>query len=169
MCSRNCSIAPALKVSAAATTTEYFACCNRCATFAKEVVFPVPLIPTNKIKKGFPCFFFSLIFANKSYVPAVSNNAEMLEIRLSLTNFSISFLSTLEPINFSLRSALIESITSVATSDSKRDISNSKRISSMSFSLSSFSPRLFAALENALRSLSNMFYPDFGCCIACII
>ena len=35
----------------------------------------------------------------------------------------------------------------VATSDSKREISSSKRISSISFSLSSFSPRLLAALE----------------------
>ena len=62
----------------------------------------------------------------------------------------------------------MESITSVATSDSKSAISNSKRISSTSFSLSSFSPRLFAALENALRSLSNIVYPEFGGDIDCI-
>ena len=156
MCSRNCSIAPALNVSAAATTTEYFACESICATLAKEVVFPVPLIPTNKIKKGWPVFFFSLILSNKSIFPASSNKEEMLEIKLSLTNFSISFFATLEPINRSFKSDLIESITSLATSDSINAISSSNRISSMSFSLSSFSPRLFAALENALRSLSNI-------------
>ena len=89
MCSRNCSIAPALKVSAAATTTEYFACCNIYAILANEVVFPVPLIPTNKIKKGCELFFFSLIFSNRSIFPAASNNAEIFEIKLSLTNFSI--------------------------------------------------------------------------------
>ena len=161
-------MAPALKVSAAAITTEYFACCNIYAILAKEVVFPVPLIPTNKIKKGCPCFFFSLIFSKRSIFPAVSNSIEILEIKLSLTNFSISFLSTFEPINFDFKSDLIESITSVATSDSKRAISNSKRISSISFSLSSFSPRLFAAFENALRSLSNMGYPDFGVGTDCI-
>ena len=107
-------------------------------------------------------------------MPAPSNSEEIIEIRLSLTNFSISCLSTLEPMSFSLRSSFIASITSVATSDSSNAISNSNKISSMSFSLSSFSPRLFAALENALRSLSNMIYPVFGgceggCCIAAII
>ena len=156
VCSRNCSIAPALKVSAAATTTENFACCKICAIFASDVVFPVPLIPTNKIKKGCPCFFFSFIFSNQINFFAASNKAEILEIKLSLTNFSISCLSTLEPISFSFKSDLISSITSPATSDSKREISNSKRMDSMSFSFSSFSPRLFAASENALRSLSNM-------------
>ena len=124
------------------------------------MVFPVPLIPTNKIKNGCPCFFFSSICPNRSIFPTASNIAEILEIKLSLTNFSISFLATLEPINFSFKSDFIESITSVATSDSKRAISKSKRIFSISFSLSSFSPRLFAAFENALRSLSNMIYPD---------
>ena len=173
MCSRNCSIAPALNVSAAATTTEYFACCNICATLASDVVFPVPLMPRNKIKNGCPCSFFSLIFAKRSISPALSKCVEILEIRLSLTNFSISFLSTLEPISFSFKSFLIESITSVATSDSKRAISNSNKMSSISFSLSSFSPKLFAALENALRSLSNIVYPDCegcpDCCMDCII
>ena len=149
---------------------EYCASFNIYATLANEVVFPVPLIPTNKIKKGWPCFFFSLIFSKRSYSPASSNNLDIDEIKLSFTNFSISFLSTFEPINFSLRSDFIESITSVATSDSNKEISSSKRISSMSFSLSSFSPRLFAALENALRSLSNIVYPEVrGCCICCII
>ena len=52
MCSRNCSIAPALKVSAAAITIENFACCSKCAIFTSDVVFPVPLIPTNNTKKG---------------------------------------------------------------------------------------------------------------------
>ena len=49
MCSFNCSIAPARKVSAAATTTEILDFCNKYASFAKLVVFPVPLIPTNKM------------------------------------------------------------------------------------------------------------------------
>ena len=143
-------------------TTEYFFSCSNDASFAKEVVFPVPLIPTNTIKNGCSFFFFSSIFSKISISPTLSNRLEIIEIRLSLTNFSISFLSTLEPINFSFKSALIESITSPATSDSSREISSSKRISSISFSFSSFSPKLLAALENALRRLSNIFYPIFG-------
>ena len=138
------------------------------ATLAKDVVFPVPLIPTNKIRKGCPCFFFSFIFSKRSICPTASNIAEIFEIKLSLTNFSTSFRSTFEPINFSCKLDLMESITSVATSDSKSAISNSKRISSISFSLISFSPRLFAAFENALRSLSNMHYHAFGGDAVCI-
>ena len=49
-------------------------------------------------------------------------------------------------------------MTSVATSDSKREISNSDITSSMSFSLSSFSPKLLATFENALLSLSNIVF-----------
>ena len=127
----------------------------------------MPLIPTKTIKKGWFCLFFSSIFSKISILPALSNKLEILEIKLSLTNFSISFLSILEPINFSFKLELMESITSPATSDSKRETSSSKRILSISFSLSSFSPRLFATLENALRRLSNIIYPKFGCCGGC--
>ena len=126
------------------------------ASFAREVVFPVPLIPTNRIKNGCPLLFFAFINSKRSIFPALSKREEMLAIRLFLTNCSISFLATLEPTNLFFKSVFMESITSLATSDSSKDISKSKRICSMSFSLSSFSPKLLAALENALRSFSNI-------------
>ena len=50
----------------------------------------------------------------------------------------------------------MESITSVATSDSSRLISNSNKTSSMSFSLRSFSLNPVDALENAFFRLSNI-------------
>ena len=53
-----------------------------------------------------------------STFPAESNSDEIVEIRLSLTNFSISFLITLVPISLDFKSDLISSITSLATSDS---------------------------------------------------
>ena len=81
--------------------------------------------------------------------------------KLSFTNFSISFLSTLVPISLFFKSDFISSITSLATSDSSNDISSSNKISSMSFSFSSFSLRLFAALENALEVYQTFFAPGF--------
>ena len=127
-----------------------------CAILASVVVLPVPLIPTNNMRNGLPWIFFALIKLIRSTVPAASNSEDMLEIMLLLTNFSISFLSTLEPISLPFKSDFIESTTSLATSDSNKEISSAKRTSFMSFSFSSFSPRLFAASENALRSLSNI-------------
>jgi hypothetical protein len=51
-CSRSCSIAPARNVSAAAIAKENFEFFNKFATFASDVVFPVPLIPTNTMING---------------------------------------------------------------------------------------------------------------------
>ena len=42
-----------------------------------------------------------------STLPAESNNEEIVEIRLSFTNFSISFLFTFVPINLDFKSDLI--------------------------------------------------------------
>ena len=133
------------------------------AIFASDVVLPVPFIPTNNIKNGSPIFFFVLINSTRLTLPAVSNSEDILEIKLSLMNFSILFLSTLEPTSLLFKSDFIVSTISLATSDSSREISNSKRTSSISFSLSSFSPRLFAADENALRSLSNIAWTWSWC------
>ena len=80
----------------------------------------------------------------------------MLLIKLFLIKVSISFLSTLTPMSCFLRSDFIESITSMATSDSINEISNWNKISSMSFSFNSFSLKLLAALENAVRKFSNI-------------
>ena len=77
MCSRNCSMAPALKVSDAATTTEILFFCKRLAIFATVVVLPVPFIPTNKIRKGSCESVFDFIFSNKSNEPASSNILEI--------------------------------------------------------------------------------------------
>ena len=155
-------MAPARNVSDAATTTEYFDCCSMCATFASVVVFPVPLIPTNRIRNGSPDAFFLLIISKRSTRPAESKSDDMLEIRLDFMASVILDFSTLEPIRSFFRSAFIESITSLATSDSRRAISSSNSTSSMSFSFSSFSPRLFATPANAPRSLSNM--PSLAVC-----
>jgi len=58
VCSRSCSIAPARYVSAAAIAKENFSFFKRFATFASEVVFPVPLIPTKTMINGsFEAFF----------------------------------------------------------------------------------------------------------------
>ena len=78
MCSRSCSIAPALKVSPAAITTEYLDSFNKCANFARVVVLPVPFIPKNTIKNGsFFCFFSSILW-NKSTFPALSNSKDIV-------------------------------------------------------------------------------------------
>ena len=156
VCSFSCSIAPARNVSDAATTTEYFDFCSMCATFASDVVLPVPLMPTNNMRNGSPFSFFSLILPKRSTRPAESNSDDMLDIRLDLMVSCMADFSTFVPMRSLFRSAFIESMTSLATSDSKSDISSSNRTSSMSFSLSSFSPRLFATPANALCSLSNM-------------
>ena len=158
MCSRNCSIAPALKVSAAATTTEILFFCKRLAILAIVVVFPVPFIPTNKIMHGSCKSVFDFMFDNMSTIPASSNIPEILSIRLFLTKSSISFLFTVLPTNFVFRSDFISSITSIATSDSKREISSSCNTSSISFSFSSFSLKLLAAFENALPNFSNIVF-----------
>ncbi len=73
---------------------------------------------------GEPEFFFALMLDNKSMVPAASKRFEIFSIKLSRTKFSISCLSTLVPISFSLRFDFIESITDVATSDSINAISS---------------------------------------------
>ena len=127
-----------------------------CANFASVVVFPVPFIPTNKITYGSCNFFFALIFSKISILPVASNKTEILSIRLFFTNDSISCLSTLVPIRLFLRSDLRESMTSVATSDSSNEISSCWSILFMSFSDSSFSLKLFATFEKALRKFSNM-------------
>ena len=158
MCSRNCSIAPALKVSAAATTTEILFFCKRLAILATVVVFPVPLIPTNRIRYGSCGSVFDFMFDSMSTDPASSNMLEIFSVRLFLTKSSISFLLTLLPTSFVLRSDFILSITSVATSDSKREISSSDNTSSISFSFRSFSLKLLAAFENALPSFSNIIF-----------
>ena len=80
----------------------------------------------------------------------------MYSIKLCLTKFCMFFFSTREPIIFSFRLSLIESITSVATSDSSKLISNSNNTSSMSFSLRSFSLNPVDTLENAFFRLSNI-------------
>ena len=64
------------------------------------------------------------MFNNKSHEGASSNILEIFWIKLFSTKSLISFLLTLVPISFSLRSDLMPSITSIATSDSKRDISS---------------------------------------------
>ena len=110
---------------------------------------------------GSPVSFFFEIFSKRSIVPAPSKRPDIISMRLVLTKFSISCLSTLVPMSFSFNSDLIESITSVATSDSKRDISSSNKISSMSFSFSSFSPKLLATFEKADFRLSNIMIPIF--------
>jgi len=61
-CSSSCCIAAALNVSAAARHTDILFCWSSCATFAMVVVFPEPLIPANRITKG---FFAELIFSMK--------------------------------------------------------------------------------------------------------
>ena len=139
-----------------------------CATFARDVVFPTPLIPTNRIRNGCCTFFFSFIRSKRSIFSVPSNSAETIDIKESRTNFSISFLSIFRPINFSFRSDFTESMTSIATSDSRRAISRSDKAPSTSFSFSSFSPRLFTVLENAPRSLSNISYSTFCEDWACI-
>jgi len=93
-----------------------------------------------------------------SIFPAASNRFEMFSRKLCFTIFSIFSFSTVAPISFFLRSDFIESITSVATSDSINAISSSKRTSSISFSFSSFCPKLFVAEENAFLSFSNIMY-----------
>ena len=158
MCSRNCSIAPALKVSAAATTTEILFFCKRFAILAIVVVFPVPFIPTNKIMHGSCGSVFDFMFDNISTDPASSNIPEIISIKLFLTKSAISFLFTVLPTRFAFRSDFILSITSIATSDSKREISSSYNTSSISFSFSSFSLKLLATFENALPNFSNIFF-----------
>ena len=98
------------------------------------------------------------MFDNISTDPASSNIPEIFSIRLFLTKSAISFLFTALPIRFAFRSDFILSITSVATSDSKREISSSYNTSSISFSFSSFSLKLLAAFENALPNFSNIFF-----------
>jgi len=66
-------MAPALYVSAAATTIENFEFIKRYASLASVVVFPVPLIPTNSIRYGSPEFFLSEIFDLMSIFPTESN------------------------------------------------------------------------------------------------
>ncbi|MBS1259879.1 MAG: hypothetical protein MAG473_00186 [Thaumarchaeota archaeon] len=82
MCSRNCSIAPALNVSAAATTTEILFFCKRLAILATVVVFPVPLIPTNRIRYGSCGSVFDFMPDSISTEPASSNMLEIFSIRL---------------------------------------------------------------------------------------
>ena len=62
----------------------------------------------------------------------------------------------------------MESITSIATSDSKRLISSSNKTDSISFSFSSFSLNPFETSENAFFRLSNIVY-FLGICDFCII
>ena len=90
MCSRSCSIAPALYVSAAATTTENFDFCNKFAIFARVVVFPVPLIPTNSIMYGSEVSFFAEILEIKSILPIESKVFDILWIKLFFINSGIS-------------------------------------------------------------------------------
>ncbi len=96
------------------------------------------------------------MFEKRSTLPASSNSPDMVRMRLSRTNASIEFLSAFAPISLDFRSPFIESITSVATSDSRSAISSSNKTSSMSFSFSSFSPKLFETFENAPVSFSNI-------------
>ena len=51
-CAASWSIAPALKVSAAAMTTEYPCSLRRYAILAEVVVFPVPFTPTTMMMTG---------------------------------------------------------------------------------------------------------------------
>ena len=77
MCSRNCSIAPARKVSDAATTTDILFFCKRLAIFAIVVVLPVPFMPINKIRYGSCGFVLDLILDKMSIEPASSNILEI--------------------------------------------------------------------------------------------
>ena len=122
------------------------------------VVFPVPLIPTNRIRYGSCGSVFDFMPDNISTEPASSNMLEILSIRLFCIKPSISFLLTLLPTSFAPRSDFISSITSVATSDSKREISSSDSTSSISFSFRSFSLKPLAAFENASPSFSNIIF-----------
>ena len=97
---------------------------SKFATLARVVVLPVPLIPTNTRINGSPVSFLAFIRETRSIVPAASKDSLMNCIRLCLTKFSMLFLSTFVPINFSFRLSLMESITSVATSDSSKLISS---------------------------------------------
>ncbi len=123
---------------------------------ARVVVLPVPLIPTNKIMHGSFVAFLELILVKRSTVPASSKSADMLPIRLSLMNFSIWLLSTDVPVSVFFRSDLMESITSVATSDSISASSSWNKTSSISLPFSSFSLNDLATDENAFRNLSNI-------------
>ena len=58
-CSRSCSIAPARNVSAAAIAKENFEFFSKFAIFASDVVFPVPLIPTNTMINGSPVSYLA--------------------------------------------------------------------------------------------------------------
>ena len=124
-----------------------------CATLAKDVVFPVPLIQGIKLEMVVLVPFF-INFSKRSISPA-HQNVQICKIKLSFTNFSISFYNFRANQFFKIIFDGI--ITLIATSDSKSEISNSKRISSMSFSLSSFSPKLFA--KNALKVYQTSFIP----------
>ena len=149
-------MAPARNVSAAATATVRFCCFRRCANFARVVVLPVPLIPRKTIRYGSPLAFFSRMRSKTSMVPVPSNMDEMDWIRAVFTNSPTSFLLTEMPVSRSLRSALISSTTSRATSDWRSDISRSDSTSSMSASSRSFSANVFEKPESVLRRLSNM-------------
>ena len=149
-------MAPARNVSAAATATVRFCCFRRCANFAKVVVLPVPLIPRKMMRYGSPRVFFSCMRSKTSMVPVPSNRDEMDWIRAVFTNSPTSFLLTEMPVSRFLRSALISSTTSRATSDWRSDISRSDSTSSMSASSRSFSANVFEKPESVLRRLSNM-------------
>jgi hypothetical protein len=56
-CVRNCSTAPARKVSQAAIITDMSCCFNQYATLDKLVLFPTPFTPTKVMTYGRPCSF----------------------------------------------------------------------------------------------------------------
>ena len=155
MCSLICSIAPARKVSEAATTTVIWFCLSRYANFASVVVLPVPFMPRNTIRYGKPVAFFLFIRSITS-MASPSNWADIDSLRAPLTNFSTSFFPTLVPTSLRLSDLFMLSITSTATSDCNNDNSSVSSMSSMSDSVRSLSTIVLVKPFSVLRSLSNM-------------
>ena len=123
-CNSNCSIAPALKVSAAARTTLLPFSFNQCVILAIVVVLPVPLTPTNAIIKGPSLFSSNLLESNSD----LDNNSTKLAFKaFSIVGAIVALFSTLKPINLFLIISFISSNASIATSDCSKANSISQR------------------------------------------
>ena len=142
----NCSIAAALKVSAAPKTTDFPACLKLYASFPMVVVFPTPFTPTTII----------------TYGPSVSGSSK-LEISVELfssrsaaiSSFNIDFNSlTPKYLSKETRSSIrliILSVVSTPTSEVIKTSSRLSRTSSSTFDLPT------TARPNFLNTLSFVF------------
>ena len=125
-------MAPALNVSAAAITTEWFCFLSLSAIFAMVVVFPVPFTPMNAMWTGFSAAFITLS-KSSGLTDTTFRSASSSASSTMFSDFFRTF--RFVPMRSVCIVLMISSATSIATSLSSSAISSSHSGFSMLFSL----------------------------------